>query len=306
MMPPVNAPSEAATDSCVHAQQLAHRCREHRHEGVVFRSWGAGPLLLLVHGGVGSWTHWVRNIAALAHRCTVLALDLPGYGASVDVPAELSEDGYLDWVARAVRSAADGATVDVAGFSFGGTVAAAVAARLGAQGGRLSMIAPGGFGEPVGRQIPLKPRPKDGADNDALHAVLAFNLGQWMLSAVPQPDDPVVRLHKANLDRARYDSRRIGWRNTLLADLHQIRSPVQILWGDADRLAHPSVKDRLELCREARPDLGLEIVPDCGHWAQYERSRRINDWLLAFHADARSRSTPALARHATAVVDRLP
>ena len=29
---------------------------------------GSGPTLLLLHGGTGSWTHWVRNIEPLSRR----------------------------------------------------------------------------------------------------------------------------------------------------------------------------------------------------------------------------------------------
>ncbi len=29
---------------------------------MVWRSWGSGPALVLLHGGSGSWRHWVRNI----------------------------------------------------------------------------------------------------------------------------------------------------------------------------------------------------------------------------------------------------
>ena len=29
---------------------------------VVWRMWGAGTPLVLLHGGTGSWMHWVRNV----------------------------------------------------------------------------------------------------------------------------------------------------------------------------------------------------------------------------------------------------
>ena len=32
---------------------------------MIWRGWGSGPAVLLVHGGAGSWRHWVRNLAAL-------------------------------------------------------------------------------------------------------------------------------------------------------------------------------------------------------------------------------------------------
>ena len=41
---------------------------------------GQGPDVVLFHGGMGSWKHWVRNVDALAARFTVHALDHPSYG----------------------------------------------------------------------------------------------------------------------------------------------------------------------------------------------------------------------------------
>ena len=51
---------------------------------IVWRGWGLGkgrgaPVVLL-HGGAGSWNHWVRNIAALvAAGRQVWVPDLPGF-----------------------------------------------------------------------------------------------------------------------------------------------------------------------------------------------------------------------------------
>jgi pimeloyl-ACP methyl ester carboxylesterase len=231
----------------------------------------------------------------LSARFTVHALDLPGFGESPDVPADVSPDGYLDWVARAVQDVAlgsPGGQVAVVGFSFGGVVAAAVTGRIGSLARRLSLIGPGGFGEPVGRSIPVRKRPKGSDDMPLLREVTAYNLGQWMLSEPPPADDPVIDLHLANLARARYDSRLIGWRPTLLPDLARTACPVQILWGDGDRLAHPSVQARRAMCQAARPDLQTAVIPDCGHWAQYARPEAIEDHLLAFHGPSRNDSGP--------------
>ena len=41
---------------------------------------GSGPDLVLFHGGMGSWKHWVRNVEPLATRFTVHALDHPPGG----------------------------------------------------------------------------------------------------------------------------------------------------------------------------------------------------------------------------------
>ena len=52
---------------------------------------GSGPDVVLFHGGMGSWRHWIRNVEPLAARFTVHALDHPSYGASA--PGAARDDG---------------------------------------------------------------------------------------------------------------------------------------------------------------------------------------------------------------------
>src|SRR3546814_21135123 len=54
---------------------------------MVWRIWGEGPPLVLLHGGHGSWTHWLRNIPVLAEHFTTIVPDLPCYGES-DLPPQ--------------------------------------------------------------------------------------------------------------------------------------------------------------------------------------------------------------------------
>jgi 2-hydroxy-6-oxonona-2,4-dienedioate hydrolase len=246
------------------------------------RTAGAGPVLVLLHGGTGSSAHWVRNIDALADKFRVVAFDLPAYGDSPDVPKAITTDDYIGWVRHAVVTAApDGC--HLAGFSFGGAVAARVAAQLGHRIIRLSLLGTGGFGVPVGRVIPLARTSGAGAGTQARRDVAAANLGQWMLSSAPGADDPVVDMQLANIDRARFDSRRISHEATLLDDLTHITAPVQLIWGTADKLAYPSIQSRVESCRRVRPDVSVALVTDGGHWAQYEQADAVNRLLMAFH-----------------------
>ena len=52
----------------------------------VWRTFGSGPALALIHGGGGAWLHWLRNIPELSKRYTLYVCDLPGHGES-SVPA---------------------------------------------------------------------------------------------------------------------------------------------------------------------------------------------------------------------------
>src|SRR5258706_5274164 len=87
------------------------------------RTSGAGPDLVLFHGGMGCWQHWVRNIGPLSEHCTVHALDHPAYGASAVVPQDMTGPAYLDLVYDTFLQLFPGHTpLRLAGFSFGGAI----------------------------------------------------------------------------------------------------------------------------------------------------------------------------------------
>src|SRR5713101_3188730 len=114
---------------------------------MVWRIWGEGPPLVLLHGASGSWTHWIRNVLPLAARFRVLVPDMPGYGDS-DAPREPhTADGLADLVASGVDALLPPTSppLDLAGFSFGGIIAGLVAARLTLRVRTLVLLGTGGL-----------------------------------------------------------------------------------------------------------------------------------------------------------------
>lgn len=109
-------------------QGLAERMQRHDlpFEGghVTWRCLGEGPPLVLLHGGHGSWAHWVRNVDALALHFRVCVADLPGYGDS-SAPASPTLASLIDATQQTLDALVGAQTpVALAGFSFGGLVAA--------------------------------------------------------------------------------------------------------------------------------------------------------------------------------------
>ena len=43
---------------------------------------GSGPVIVFLHGLAGCWQNWLENIPEFARDHRVIALDLPGFGAS--------------------------------------------------------------------------------------------------------------------------------------------------------------------------------------------------------------------------------
>ncbi len=95
---------------------------------------GSGPPLLLIHG-LSCWQSWLENICFFARDHRVIAVDLPGFGASPAPAQEISITGY----ARTLDALCNLLGVEcaaVVGNSMGGFIGAelAIASRPGSSG----------------------------------------------------------------------------------------------------------------------------------------------------------------------------
>jgi len=244
---------------------------------------GCGPHLVLVHGGVGSWNHWIRNIDAFAERFTVHAVDLPAFGESPGVPRDIAKDDYLALCRAGIDALLPaGIRFALAGFSFGGIVSANVAATFGDRIRRATLISPGGMRAYRLDDPPYRKMPDDDAPEAERRAVIRHNLLQFMLHQRESADEQAVDLQWRNIRRARIMSPRVGGRHDLLADLRCVRCPLQILLGEFDTVIYPSHEERMALIRAAAPQARFELVPGAGHWVQYERAETVNRLMLDF------------------------
>lgn len=100
---------------------------------VAWRRFGSGPPLVLLHGGHGSWLHWIRNIDALSARYSVWLPDMPSFGDSAlegDPHAQNRMLRFVGTVSHTIDTlVGSGTCVDLCGFSFGGITAAFLAAK---------------------------------------------------------------------------------------------------------------------------------------------------------------------------------
>lgn len=256
--------------------------REHTRLWVDRR--GRGLPFVLLHGGHGSTRHWTRNVDALAQHFEVITLDLPGYQRSPDVPKGIRNEDYVAWVSDEIGGiVGQGRRFHLGGFSFGSVLAAKVAGRHGPAVIALSLLGAGGFGRSPGRRIPMQKLPDRSAPHEMRLAIAAANLGQWMLTRSPAADDPVVEGQLSDIDRTRFDSRRISLAVSMLEDLAALTVPLQMIWGAQDKIALPSPAARAQMCLEVRPDARVSIIEGAGHWVQYEQAAAVNGLMAAFH-----------------------
>ena len=103
---------------------------------------GTGPKLLLIHGLGGSWQSWSTIFDALSAHRTVIAVDLPGHGAT---PVEGDSGTFVGLVGSVERYIAENdlTGVDIVGSSMGARIVLELARRGGV--GNVVALDPGGF-----------------------------------------------------------------------------------------------------------------------------------------------------------------
>lgn len=257
---------------------------------VAWRRFGAGPVLVLLHGGHGSWLHWARNIRALSARHTVWVPDLPGYGDS-DAPLAPSLAALVDATTATLDAMVGSATpLALVGFSFGGLVAAQVAARRAAVL-RLALLGPGGHGgerRPRAELLSWR-EAADEHDDASLADVMRHNLLAHMLHGAEAVDALALRIHTDACMRTRFRSKAISRAGGLADALDRHRGALLLAWGEHDVTAVP--QDAARSLGKGRKPCQARIVPGAGHWVQYERPDDINSLLLAWLQENESKET---------------
>ncbi len=255
-------------------------------EGVmVWRTWGEQsgqqPPVVLFHGGSGSWTHWVRNIGPLvAAGRQVIAPDLPGFGESALPPVGGDADALVSPLAEGLLALLGGVPCDLVGFSFGGMTAGMLLAEHPALARRLVPVGAPAMGVTPDRQFELRAwRHLPPAEQENVHR---FNLAALMLRDTALIDGLALELHIANLKRDRMPRRRLAHTDILARSLARVRCPVHAIYGAHDALYKSWISQLEAAYQTAAPDFrGLTLIPDSGHWVQFERPDAFDDALLA-------------------------
>ena len=237
---------------------------------MVWRSWGDGAPLVLLHGGAGSWLHWLRTIPAFTdHR--VIVADLPGLGESAMPPGTTAEA-----VAGVVASGIDAVIghdvpCDLAGFSFGGVIGGVVAAMRPLRS--LTLVGSGGLGVIRSGAKLERVRDKEGEARAAAHRT---NLHRWMIADPAHIDDLAVAIQDSNSRQARFDSRGIGSSDVLTEYLPRQRAALTGIWGAHDHSMQGEPHRAEAALRAIAPACHFQVIPDAGHWVMFEAADAFN------------------------------
>jgi 2-hydroxy-6-oxonona-2,4-dienedioate hydrolase len=247
---------------------------------MVWRIWGHGPPLVLLHGASGSWTHWIKNIQPLARHFRVLAPDLPGFGDSDMPPEPNTAQAIAGLVALGLDVlVSPSAQVDIAGFSFGGIIGGLVAARLAWRVRTIVLLGSGGLAFGRAEMPPLR-RVDSTMNADEIRSAHRENLRLLMIAQPEAIDDLAVYLQMENVRRARFRSGSIPSSDVLLQALPAIRARITGIWGRDDAFAASHIEDRRHVLAAVQQDLDFRVIEGAGHWVTYEASDEVNAALL--------------------------
>ena len=245
----------------------------------VWHIWGDGPALLLLHGGSGSWTHWCRNVRALAASGRkVVVPDMPGFGDSDAATAATDADGVVAPLAAGLHELGGATSWDTVAFSFGALVATLLAQQHPGLVRRLILVAPGGLGIRAARIRLRSPRGID--DPREIEEAHRINLGRLMLHRPESITQAAVQLQTANVRRDRMRGRRLAMTDIVARTLLQLRCPVDVMVGSDDQL-YRELPAEFDQVFKAVPGIGEIVrIADAGHWVQYEEAQRFNGELV--------------------------
>jgi pimeloyl-ACP methyl ester carboxylesterase len=252
---------------------------------MVWRVWGAGEPLLLFHGGSGSWTHWIRNVAELSRHYELWVADIPGLGDSAMPPQPWVPATTADVVVAGINQVFPaGKRLRMAGFSFGGQIAGLSAAALGDRVCALTLIGVAALGLRADPREPFAKR-RPGMSPAEVAAVFRQNLEVLMFADPAKIDELAVHLQAENIRRARFRSRPFAATDTLARALEKVSAPLKTIWGTRDIIARPSLEARLEILRRHHPELEARLIEGAGHWVAYEAADAFNAAFLDLQRD---------------------
>jgi pimeloyl-ACP methyl ester carboxylesterase len=209
-----------------------------------------GPTLVCLHGLSGSSRWWSQVVPRVERAGPVVLLDVPRALEPLRLP---------EWVIEQLEGLEP--PVDVAGHSFGGLVAARVAASRPDLVRRLVLIAPPGM-RPRSSMVPYL----------------------WPLAVT------VARSRPALIRRLTADALRAGPRNLVRGgrhvstadvrtDLDSVVAPTLLVWGARDTIVPPG--EGRDWC-EALADARLVVLPRAGHVPMIDAADELADVIVAF------------------------
>ena len=234
---------------------------------------GDKDIVLFLHGFGGDLTTWLFNQPEIAQTMRTIAVDLPGHGNSTPITGPDVLSGITSAVLGSIPDVA-ATRIHVVAHSFGGAVAASIAAREPSRIASVTLIAPIGLGKEISRDFLIdfiaaeRRRPLQGvlerlfADpskitNDMVEGTLRFKRLEGVSEALTEIAGVIAN--------------EAGQVQAISETLSALSCPVLLIWGQDDQIVPLPRREDLPA------NVELRVIPSVGHMPQMEASSTVNE-----------------------------
>lgn len=249
---------------------------------------GQGSPLLLIHGVGMNAASWAPQIETLQRFFRVIAVDMPGHGASEGFNHPATLEDYVAWIAAFLRARPEKAFA-VAGHSMGALIAAGLAIEHPEQVSH-AIIMSGVYQRSEEARAAVMARATELASGDAQldsplarwfsdtpeEAALRARVSEWLKEVDPKGYARAYQAFAAG--DAVYASR---WK--------EMRCPVMVLTGELDANSSPAMARSMAA---AAPQGRAVIISNAKHMVSLTDAPRVNEEILAFLRPTASASQP--------------
>jgi pimeloyl-ACP methyl ester carboxylesterase len=220
----------------------------------------------------------VRNIEELSTSFMLIVPDLPGSGLSGDLTPPVTAGHMAESLWSGLREILGARKFSLAGFSLGGLVAGHLGQIAGEHVDRLVLVGSGGMRLPRKPMEPLKSWRWLSSD-EAKRDIHRQNLGILMIHDPRKVDELAVHIQFYNAPLSRVRGKHVVQASAMADCLLHVKARVAGIWGEHDVTSPVElVAQRL---REFQPKATFDMIPDAGHWVQYEAADLFNRTLRA-------------------------
>ena len=247
---------------------------------ICWRIWGKGQPIIFLHGGYGSWRHWIKQVIYLAKDYQILVPDMPGFGESSDLksdhtPENISFNIYETFTKLKIT---DLDNINLVGFSFGGLISGHLSYQFlkkGIELKNLILVGPGGTGARRGPMREMVRRTSKMSFEEILKAHFE-NLKILMINNPKNIDLLSLYIQLENTNNHRLKSRPISATNTLIKILEKQNIIPYLIFGEKDATVGPYLEERISIFRAACKDIRIHVEINAGHWIMYEKPDNFN------------------------------
>lgn len=234
---------------------------------------GSGPTLILLHGAGDQAGSWSKAAPELAGKYRVLVLDLAGHGESEPSDGPLRLDMILEGLDGVIAAKAPNERVILVGNSLGAWMAIYYA-----------HLHP----EKISRVIAIDGGPLKGERPDLVNLPRDREEATKIFDAILDPgsvhpagfvlDDVVRESQNGPIGRLVASGVQAMSKYLLDGQLTGLKTPVDLLWGESDRMIPLHYAERM---RDELPASRLTTIPRCGHVPQQECPKSFNRALAS-------------------------